>query len=233
MQRNTVAYDSYIRLCRSHGALIILPLLERAGTVAYNFGRYGGQGGWYGSPTMASQGDIFGYGTVLDGSDDRAEVADDAALDTGDTVSIEAWVRRARTGTTEAIASRGGGSLYLRFKNTNSPNMLRAQFTDMMTSVSTITNTSSFYHLIASKNGASTGGIFLNGVDVSNTWNNDTLTNVTTQFCAGGSYQPTLAELFNGTLVFVAYYGRQIVAGEARRHYLAGKNGIVLSGKGR
>ena len=181
-----------------------------------------------GTPTYAQAGAI-----VTDASDDAIlfnsatpdffNAPDHATLDLADVCSLEAWVKRVGTATTEqTIISKGSNGFFLAIEN-HEILFAKTAVAEIVRSTVTITDTSTWHHIVATKNGA-TSKIYLDGVDVTGT--------VTDQTLASTAIDMQIAHFngiisFNGYLDEVAVYATALSAVRVAKHYAAGIGGYV------
>lgn len=149
---------------------------EPSGTTATDV--IGGVNGTYnGSPTLAATG-AFGGDTntavTLNGSSQWISVADNAAIDPADTWTISMWIKRARTGIAEVLYRKGHNGPMLYITAGNKFIVGKANGGTLLTSVASLTSTSAWYHIVATKSGSTTD-LWINGVS-----NNVLGTNATT-----------------------------------------------------
>ena len=187
-------------------------------TTGSNTGTY--QGGYTLGKTGAIVGDA-GTATLFNGTSGDVSVPSASSLNTTDTFSIEAWVRRATTGTTQMIASKQTGSWALEFTSGNALALGQATASGMTTivsSTSTVTDTSGWHYVVATKSG-STVHLYIDGTDVTGTVSNKTLTNNSSALQLGVN---GTSSFFNGTLNDVALYNAPLTATQVADHYRLG-----------
>lgn len=173
-----------------------------------------------GTPTY-SQTAAAGMGSstaiLLDGSTEAFSVPDATALDRGDTLTLEAWVKRAGNGTQDVIFSKGTNA-YIMFLDTDDKLTFGKRFVaDIVKSTTTITDTN-WHHVAATKSG-STVVLYIDGVDVTGTVTNQTLADTTSALTIG---QDNNTWWFNGTLDELAIYSTALSAARILAHYNAG-----------
>lgn len=153
---------------------------------------------------------------TLDGTDDRITRADEAALDLGDVMTIEAWAKRGATGGPHTIASKDENSFDLRFHN-DRLQFLKANVALIVESTITVTDTTTWHHCVATKDGTSVF-LYIDGVDVTGSVSNQTLTNTAQQLAVGSNLG---GEWFNGSLDEFALYSTALSAARVLAHYEA------------
>jgi uncharacterized delta-60 repeat protein len=154
----------------------------------------------------------------FDGTNDYVRVADGVALDTGDSFTLEAWVKRSRTSTPiHTVLSKGNGAGRLSFVHNvltltkgNSGTIVKAR-------VST-TDTTAFHHVVATKAG-STVKLYIDGVDQTGPVTNRTIVNTSTALNIGRDTAGS--EYFAGLIDEVAVYSVALDAAQVRRHFTA------------
>ena len=154
----------------------------------------------------------------LDGADDYLTIADHSSLDTGDSFTLEAWVKRSSTSSaTKTLVSKGSGGYRLSFVNDVLTLSHGGSGTIARASVST-TDTASFHHVVATKSG-STVRLYIDGENRTGGVTNRTVTNTSTALNIGRYTSGT--EHFPGTLDEVAVYGDALSATQVRDHFRA------------
>ena len=134
-------------------------------------------GTYNGSPTLNATG-AFGGDTnasvTFNGSSQWVSVADNAAIDPGDTWSISMWIKRGRTGIAEVLYRKGHGGPMLYLTAAGKFIVGKANGGTLLTSVVSLNSTTTWYHIVATKSGSTTD-LWINGVS-----NNVLGTNATT-----------------------------------------------------
>jgi Concanavalin A-like lectin/glucanases superfamily len=180
----------------------------------------------HGSPTYAVTGPITSEGsdtalTLHSAGPDWYNVPYNAAFDVGDTCSAECWIKRADSSTSEMdLVTRDQGIL-LALTN-NQVAIGRAGVAFICKSTNTITDTSTWHHLVVTKTGA-TVKVYVDAVDVSGTVTNSTYTNGTTptiKLGADGGTDP-----FNGSIDEIAIYSTALSSARVSAHYTAATAG--------
>jgi hypothetical protein len=142
-----------------------------------------------------------------------------ASLNTGDTFSIEGWLKRGSTGgaSNQVVASKQGSSWTLAL-NTANKLVLQANGLTITTSTAAITDTSAWHYVAATKTGSNVH-VYVDGTDVTGTVSNVTLANSTSPLAIG---QNANANWFNGKLDEVALYGTSLTSTQVAGHYALG-----------
>ena len=152
----------------------------------------------------------------FNGTSGRMDVNSYAGLNRGDgPLSIELWVKRARTGRTEVLVSKGTGAYEVRFDLLNRVVLYRPGSGSIVASTVTISNTN-WHHIVVTKSGT-TSRIYIDGANVTGTVSNRTLTNSTTALRIGSDG----TNEFSGTIDEVAIYGSALSAATVSAHYAA------------
>jgi hypothetical protein len=152
-----------------------------------------------------------------------ADVPDNSTLDVGDgPFSVEAWVRRAVTGTTmQTILQKGTGAYQFGFYN-NKIGLYKytggGVGTIIAQSTGTQTDTTAFHHYVATKNGSAVK-IYVDGVDVTGTVTNQTLADTSSVLRLGGG---SAGEFLNAYTDEVAVYKQVLPPATVTDHYNAG-----------
>jgi len=142
---------------------------ESSGTAAADAA--GANGGTYVNGVLLGQSgalatDPLSTSARFDGSNDHVTVADSASLDTGDSFTLEAWVRRTSTSSTaiHRVLSKGDGAYTLGFTN-NVLTLRRQAGGDIVRAKAPTTDLAAFQHIVATKDGAA-ARLYIDGVDV-------------------------------------------------------------------
>jgi hypothetical protein len=144
-------------------------------------------------------------------------VPDSASLDLGDVLSIEAWIKRSATSQDDAILDKGGNGYKLYLRATDNKLVLRKNGVgDIVASTSAITDTTSWHHVVATKNGA-TSKLYIDGIDVTGTVTNQTIANNANNLTIGDN--GSASQYFNGLIDEVDLYGTVLTADQVREHY--------------
>jgi hypothetical protein len=194
---------------------------ESAGTTACDVaGR--NPGTYMGGFTLGQSGAIVGdsnTGTLLNGTTGWVSVPPLASLNTGDSFTFEAWVKRTSIGgtTSQVIASKQGAAWTLLFNTTNQL-VLQANTTKISTSTTALTDTTKWHQVAATKSGA-TVKLYIDGVDKTGTVTNVTLTNTTSPLAIG---QNANASFFKGAIDDAALYSSALTGSAIASHYSLG-----------
>jgi Concanavalin A-like lectin/glucanases superfamily len=168
-------------------------------------------------------GETRNLAAAFDGSNDQLRVPDHATLDTGDSFTLEAWVRRSVTSSSKVyrVLSKGEGNYAFGFAN-NFLSLRRQGSVDVARSLSTLTDTSGWHHIAATKNGAAVR-LYLNGADVTNTSSIPSsvpaMANTSSDLIIGRASNATAG--FPGSIDEAAVYSRALSAAEILSHYRA------------
>lgn len=150
-------------------------------------------------------------------SSEYAERADETALDLGDTVTMEAWVKRASTGVLQTIMSKGAGAYNLRFSATNNLEFVKSTVAALVASTTTVTDTD-WHHVAGTKTGA-TVKLYIDGVDRTGVVTNSTLADNSRSFKVGADDNGAVAqEFFNGSIYGAALYSTALSGARVASH---------------
>lgn len=179
-------------------------------------------GTYQNSPTLGAAGLIAEagtYGATLNGTNQYVTFADAAAVDVGDTFSIELWLRRAHTTAgTYQLFDKGDQAMNLKLNSSGALVLAKVNVAEIVTSTSAITDTNT-HHVVCTKTGA-TVKLYLDGVDVTGSVANQTVSSNALSGAFGASR--TGAQPFPGTLDEVALYNTALSAARVSAHYSAG-----------
>lgn len=194
---------------------------ETSGTTAADSSGNGLDGTYTGTYTLNQSGPA-GTGAFQNSTTGHVLLPDNALYDIGDVGTVECWVKRVTTSINTAIISFGSaGSFYIRFGTTNALEFLKAGTALIVTSTTVISDTTTWHHVAATKNGA-TSKLYIDGVDVTGTVTNATMTNVARDKAIGGSYQSAIQERQTTVFAHAAFYGTALSAARILAHYEAG-----------
>lgn len=201
---------SYWRLGETSGTNAADEMGINAGT--YNLGYTQNQ-------TGAIQGDTD-KAVLLNGTTGYINVPDHATLDLGDgPFTLEAWIKRASTGTEDAIIAKGVGAYLLWIYSNNNLRLTRQDVAHIVDSTVTITDTTTWHHVVATKTGA-TVKLYIDGSDVTGSVTNSTMVDTATALQIGRKADPI--SWFDGYLDEVAIYNTVLSASRVQAHYNAG-----------
>ncbi|HSC21425.1 MAG TPA: LamG-like jellyroll fold domain-containing protein, partial [Solirubrobacterales bacterium] len=206
---------------------------ESSGTEAKDSSGNAQNGTYKNAPTLGVAGAIgLDSNTAVSlaaASKQWVSIPDSATLDLGDILTYEAWVKRVSTGTGQTILDKGSGSLIVRFLANNKVLVRRNGVANICESTVAVTDTTSWHHIVVTKNGA-TVKIYIDGVDVTGTVTNSTLVN-TAVVLGIGAADAGEEEFFNGSIDEVAVYGTALSKARVEAHRAAGLAKAV-EGKG-
>src|SRR6266508_181970 len=153
---------------------------EASGTAAVD--QTGTNPGIYsGGVTRAQAGALVGDADTavrLDGSSGYIAVRDSASLAVGDEFSLEVWVKRASFGSDQRIFHKGTGWAVLQFTEDNTIRFAKSGSGDITHSTQAVTDTTSWHHIVATKDGASVH-LYLDGEEVTGSVVAQTIENTT------------------------------------------------------
>jgi hypothetical protein len=129
-------------------------------------------------------------------------------------------VLRSGTSTTkQMIASKGANSYQLYLEN-NRLTLAKAGVAAIVQSTSQLTDTSRYYHVVATKNGA-TVKLYVNGADVTGVVTNQTIADNAVDLTLGATNSTT--DPLAGVLDEVALYDPALSAATVSDHYRLGR----------
>lgn len=148
-----------------------------------------------------------------------------------DVLSYEAWVKRASTGAFMGILCGGTSRTgELRFNSDDKIAVLSSAFSAIATSTGTLTDTTSFHHIVWTKN-TTTNVIYLDGAAVTGAVTNSTLNQNASGYLIGAEQSGTPTFYQNGTIQMAAVYNVELSSGQVANHYALGvASGAVHSG---
>jgi hypothetical protein len=195
---------------------------ESSGTVACD-SKGANAGAYTGGVTLAQPGALLNdpaTSASFDGSTGYVGVPVSSSLNVGDTVTIEAWVKRASAGTAgnQVIASKQAGSWVLMFNHSDQLVLRQSQVGDIASSIVTVSDTSKWHYVAATKNGAAVH-LYVDGTDVTGAVYNQTLSDNSQPLVIG---QSAGGAFFGGDLEEVALYNQALSSSQVASHYKAG-----------
>lgn len=221
------------------GATTYLRLGETSGTTADD--AIGSDDHTYqGSPTLGATslltGDSANKAVTLNGSSQYvSNGSPGSALDVGDTFTVECWLKRGGTGTQQDIWGRNyGGGQIIRISSGNAIVLRKSGIANIVTSTTTITDTSTAHHIVVTKSG-STVKIYIDGADVTGSVSNQTFGSVSGASVIARDAASSSGYL-NGTLdEFAVYKNVALTSTQVADHYDLGtriRGAAALSGTG-
>jgi glucose/arabinose dehydrogenase len=211
--RDTVVGDGPIAYWR---------LGETAGVVASD--TIGTRSGWYGGTSQrgiagAIAGDPDGA-VSLDGASGYVGVPSSNAPRLGDgPLSVELWVRRNAATGTQPVIDAGPRAYQLYFSSTGKLTVTRSGTGTIVAETTPTTDTTTWHHYVFTKNGAAVK-LYRDGVDVTGTVTNRTLSNAAKSFWIGRWDDGT--RYGNVRVDEVAVYAKVLTAAQVTAHYRAG-----------
>jgi hypothetical protein len=179
--------------------------------------QHANDGTFSGGTTLHTAGGIAGdddSSARFDGSTGTLTVPDSNSLDLGDgPLTLEAWIKRGSTADSSILEKNTSYELWI---TGNRLALRKAGVADVVQSTTTITDTTTWHHVVATKNGA-TSKLYIDGADVTGTITNQTLVDSTTVLTISGN------PIFNGFLDEVAIYNTVLTPAQVLAHYLAGR----------
>lgn len=220
----------YMPMVLADNPCLYLRLGESAGaTAAGDESANDNDGTYVGSPTLGVAGRITGNTAVtLDGTSQYVTVPDAATLDVGDVFTVEAWIKRGSLGTTQTVLTKVGHFRFWFIAAGTFPadsfRLTTANGGPIVTSTVTVSDTTTWHHVVATKDGP-TVKLYLDGVDVTGTVTDSTLTNSTGAFQVGASVSGT--SFWDGSIDEVAMYPTALSAARVLAHYEEGLGGFA------
>ena len=150
----------------------------------------------------------------------------DAAFDIGDVGSVEIWIKRGDTSTSELEIINRDQGFYLGLI-TNQLFIAKTSVAGIAKSTTTITDTTTWHHLVNTKNGA-TVHQYIDGVDVTGTVTNATWQNGTSPFVDLGANGG--GDAFKGSIARPAIYATELSQARVSAHYAAATAGAATRG---
>jgi hypothetical protein len=148
----------------------------------------------------------------------HVSVPDAQSLDLGDSLSIEAWVRRAGA-TNDVIVGKGGDS-YVLWITGDRLTLRKGGVGDIVQSTSTLTADKQWHHVAVTKNGSSVH-LYIDGADVTGTVSDQTLSDNVTALQIGAVNG---TNVFNGLIDDVSVYSGPLSPATVQAHYQAGRS---------
>ena len=221
--------------CPSHTSPYSQAVSSTAGIVSYwRLGEASGStvcdsvganpGSYQAGTTLGQPGAIQGDADTsvhFDGATGAANIPSDPSLNVGDRFTIEAWVKRERTGVTETIASKQNNGWLLEFNDTNQLTLRKSTVADVVSSTSTVTDTG--WHYVAATKDGSSVHLYIDGKDVSGpVLSPQTMADNTQTLEIGDSINSSYLQ---GTIDEVALYNIALAANVIANHYATGATG--------
>jgi uncharacterized delta-60 repeat protein len=154
----------------------------------------------------------------FDGSNDYIDIADHESLDTADTFTLEAWVKRSSTSTSgKTVLSKGTGSWQLSFVE-NKLTLTKSGSGTIATANVSTTDITGFHHVVATKSG-STVKLYIDRIDRTGTVTNRTIGNTSTALNIGRNTAGS--EYFPGLIDEVAIYNVALSPAQVQLHFTA------------
>lgn len=149
--------------------------------------------------------------------------ADEAILDFGDTFTIEIIFKRARSSVAagEALMHKGNNAPTVWFPgsgaNNNRITLRKAAVDNVVEANVDITDTTTFHHIVAAKQGSTVRRLVLDRVDVTTDLGDETMANTVDELRVA---QTVVAGLpFRGVIAFVGVYPTALSLARAQAHY--------------
>jgi len=192
---------------------------ESSGTIADNAeGTAALDGTYANSPTLGVAGALVGdanTAVTFDGTTQVVSVPDDAALDLGDTFSLEAWIKQGEFD--RVIMSKGTDSFSL-YVDAGVLTAAVAPWSAFVSAPSVLINDSVWHHIVVTKDG-SARAIYVDGIARTQLLTDDTVLSNALPLYIGGDGGATC---FKGSLDEVAIYDYALTAAQVLEHYTVG-----------
>ena len=140
-------------------------------------------------------------------------IPDSSSLHTGNTFSLEAWVKPARLGSVMVIFAKSQYMLLLT--KADKLQLYKNNSGAIATSTSPIADASAWHYVVATKTGL-TAHLYIDGQDVTGPVSNRTILNSTAPLTIGSG-----AAYFYGAIDEAAVYPRALSVGQVNAHYAA------------
>jgi hypothetical protein len=204
---------------------------EASGTTAVDSSGNGNNGGYSGTFALGQPGALaFDSNTSLRLGGPPAgamSVPDSPSLDDGDSVTVETWVRLLGLPSASTvganIVTKDSGTLVVRILPSGLLSLRKSGGNEIAESTVALPVDGSFHHVVAVKSGTDVR-IYIDGVNVTGTVTNQTLTNSTAPLDIAGD--ATNRDLLNGYLDELALYNHALTAAQVAADYNAGRNGV-------
>jgi len=198
---------------------------ELSGTVARDETGSGNNGTYINNPILGAPGGTTETDTAitLDGSTQYVQILDDAKLDLGDSVSVEALIRRTNDANLDSIVMKGGAyGLQLDDNTVNGQVLWRQDGGGIFAHANPgISADGLVHHVVGTKSG-STRKVYIDGVDVTILDTNVTLTDTGNELNIGRQASNG-TRYFHGSIDDAAVYSYALTAAQVAAHYAAAK----------
>ncbi|HEX8628321.1 MAG TPA: LamG domain-containing protein, partial [Catenuloplanes sp.] len=184
-------------------------------------------GTYVNNPTLGAAGALAGdtdTAVTLNGTTHHMSIPHATALNVGDNFSFEAWVKRADNDPVVQTIAHKSGAFHLVFLD-NKFAFFRDGAELISTATITPTDTTTFHHYVATKNGNAVK-LYIDGVDVTGTPAVATIANSTNPLSLGAKFATSASEFLKGTLDEVALYGGVLSAATVADHYNLGRSDV-------
>lgn len=158
----------------------------------------------------------FGNGGYFDGVDDYLQVATSPVLHPGDVFTLSAWVKRGSIGTADSIIAAYTNDYQLWFYSDNKLYLSKEGIGNVFQSTQTFTDTTSWHHIVATKNGSAVV-VYYDGAVIAGTTANYTISATTQTIYIGGD--GNASNVFSGQIDEVRIYNRALSPAEVSQLY--------------
>jgi hypothetical protein len=212
------------------GLVLYARLGEASGTNATDSSTNSNTGTYVNTPTLGTAGLLSGDPdtavTFAAGSSQCVTFPHIAALNVGDNVTFECWVKHTMAVTGGMISlgnTAGAAGLYIRNSGSAGHIEVLKSNTSSICSSTIAQNDGNIHHIMVAKSSTPTTKIFIDGVDVTNTVTNATLGNSTETIHVGSDISNSVgADFFTGVIDEAAIYNVAKTVTTAQAHYQAG-----------
>lgn len=158
----------------------------------------------------------------FNGTTGYINVPDTAAIDLGNTFSLEFWIKRGSTGSVQVLAGKGPTGGYTpAIESNNKPTFYGYALGGSCESSVAITDTTTWHHVVfVAGGGVNNDKIYVDGADVTVTLADLTFLDTTAALIIGADNGPST--FYNGALSNVAFYTVALSGATILAHYNAG-----------
>ena len=180
----------------------------------------GGNGTYFNAPTLGVTGCTNDGDTAVRIASASTQSFNFPNSSFADVFTLECWIKRTTLNATQnALMFIPGNGSYMRIGAGDGIEILQAGGVTLATSTTTITNTTTFHHIVWTKNGA-TSHIYIDATDVTGTVTNHTFSHISGAVSICGTTDVS-AEKANCTFDEVATYTTALSAARVAAHFAA------------
>ncbi|OGF80556.1 hypothetical protein A2930_03115 [Candidatus Giovannonibacteria bacterium RIFCSPLOWO2_01_FULL_45_34] len=172
----------------------------------------------------------IGQGLSFDGVDDYVQSTN--VLSVGDVFTVSMWFKRGSLTPasyhTLWSSGKNGPVITLDLSNSDAVQLHGHSLGTLTTSTITISETTTWHHLVVAKNGSASTKMYIDGIDRTGTVTNQTMLTTTHKPAIGmdlfqDTDNPTASSYFNGPIDDVRIYNRTLTRDEIKRLYSLGR----------